>query len=44
MEKQHPEAFKQMMAEATEENARRFAAYEKLSRLETATPSTPTVS
>jgi pyruvate-ferredoxin/flavodoxin oxidoreductase len=43
VEKQHPEAFKQMMAEATEENTRRYAAYEKLSRLDSVTPSTPTI-
>ena len=42
VEKQHPEAFKQMMAESTEENARRYAAYEKLSRLDTTTLPTPT--
>ncbi len=42
VEKQHPEAFKRMMAEATEENARRYAAYEKLSRLDAVAPSAST--
>ncbi len=43
VEKQHPEAFKHMLAEAQVENARRYAAYEKLSRLEASAPAVPAV-